>query len=62
MGGHLDLAFADGHADRTVALIGHQRHAADGGTHVVEIEDDLVIVVLRHDHFVIRKIAGKLAA
>ena len=61
LGGDLDLAFADREADRAVTLIGHKGHAADGRAHLVEIEDRPFVVVLRHDHLVVREVAGELS-
>ena len=61
LGGDLDLAFADGQADRAVAFVGDERHAADGGPHLVEVKDGSIVVVLWHDHLVIGKLPAELA-
>ena len=61
LGGEFDLTFADREADRAVAFVGHERDAADSPLHFVKVENGGFIVVLRHDHLVIREVAGEFS-
>src|SRR5207253_158534 len=56
----LDLSFANYEANGAVTLVGYERHTADGRAHLVKIENGGVLVVLWHDHLVIREIAREL--